>query len=262
MRNLLTIGEVANLLDINASQVRYYDKENLLIGNEKSESGYRLFDYKDLDRIEEILILRELGIPLKDIKEIYKSNKIGEYKNALYKAKIELKKQIKELRQTLKMVEGKIEYIENFKLDHIEIIQYPDRFLKIIDVDQDPSMNVKKLYDFIKSYELIYRDYETPLYFIYDNETGNETFLIEDTKNKHKKFNLKEYIIREGTFARVTREISPGTKLDLEVENIKKFFKDKDINVIGEPIVINNHQNYFVRDNKLYVLYEIRIKDM
>ena len=46
---LYTIGEMAKLLDIPASTLRYYDKQGLLPFVERSKSGIRMFQEKDYE---------------------------------------------------------------------------------------------------------------------------------------------------------------------------------------------------------------------
>ncbi|MBR6095013.1 MAG: MerR family transcriptional regulator, partial [Lachnospiraceae bacterium] len=50
--------------------LQYYDKIGLLKPAEYTESGYRLYDDAALERLQQILLFRELEFPLKDIKDI------------------------------------------------------------------------------------------------------------------------------------------------------------------------------------------------
>ena len=50
--------------------LRYYDEIGLLRPTELTETGYRLYDNKALEKLQEILFFRELEIPLIDIKKI------------------------------------------------------------------------------------------------------------------------------------------------------------------------------------------------
>ena len=48
----LTVGEIAKRLGLNASTLRYYDKEGLLPFVERSESGIRLFKENDMGMLK------------------------------------------------------------------------------------------------------------------------------------------------------------------------------------------------------------------
>ena len=63
-----TIGEVAELAGVSVRTLRHYDELGLLQPSARSEAGYRLYEHADLDRLQEILIWRQLGFPLADIK--------------------------------------------------------------------------------------------------------------------------------------------------------------------------------------------------
>lgn len=63
-----TIGEMAKLLDIPASTLRYYDKEGLLPFVERSSGGMRMFHETDYEWLQIIECLKKTGMPLKDIR--------------------------------------------------------------------------------------------------------------------------------------------------------------------------------------------------
>lgn len=65
-----TIHEVSKLAGVSIRTLQYYDKIGLLHPAEYTESGYRLYDDADLERLQQILLYRELEFSLKDIKEI------------------------------------------------------------------------------------------------------------------------------------------------------------------------------------------------
>lgn len=65
-----TVKEVAELTGISIRTLRYYDEIGLLKPAQLSDAGYRLYDDKALERLQEIMFFRELEIPLIDIKQI------------------------------------------------------------------------------------------------------------------------------------------------------------------------------------------------
>ena len=70
MRNLLHIGEVAQLLGVTPKTIRHYQKLGLLHEAERTTSGYRLFSAQDLLRVQRVRRLQALGLSLKQIKSI------------------------------------------------------------------------------------------------------------------------------------------------------------------------------------------------
>ena len=67
---MMTIHEVSKLAGVSIRTLQYYDKIGLLHPTGYTDAGYRLYDDTDLERLQHILLFRELEFPLKDIKEI------------------------------------------------------------------------------------------------------------------------------------------------------------------------------------------------
>ncbi len=68
------INELASLTGMTTRALRYYDQIGLLKPAEISESGYRLYNDKALETLQQILFFRELDVPLKQIKAILESS--------------------------------------------------------------------------------------------------------------------------------------------------------------------------------------------
>lgn len=65
-----TVKDISAITGISVRTLHYYDEIGLLRPTEKSEAGYRLYDDKALETLQQILFFREFEIPLKDIKAI------------------------------------------------------------------------------------------------------------------------------------------------------------------------------------------------
>ncbi len=68
-----TVKDVSEISGVSIRTLRYYDEIGLLKPTELSNAGYRLYDNKALERLQEIMFFKELEIPLKDIKKIMDS---------------------------------------------------------------------------------------------------------------------------------------------------------------------------------------------
>jgi len=68
--NRWTTGQVAKQRDISVRTLRYYDQINLLTPSFKDEHGRRHYSEDDLFKLEKILILKSLSMPLKDIQYV------------------------------------------------------------------------------------------------------------------------------------------------------------------------------------------------
>lgn len=67
---MMTVQEVSRLTGVTVRALRYYDKIGLLSPARYTEAGYRLYDEAALERLQQILLFRELEFSLKDIQEI------------------------------------------------------------------------------------------------------------------------------------------------------------------------------------------------
>ena len=70
LTDMRTVKELSDLTGISVRTLHYYDEIGLLTPTQKSESGYRLYDDKALETLQQILFFREFDIPLKEIKSV------------------------------------------------------------------------------------------------------------------------------------------------------------------------------------------------
>ena len=68
-----TVNEVSKLTGVSVRTLHHYDAIGLLKPTTVSEAGYRLYDDTALERLQQILLFRELEFPLKEIKSILES---------------------------------------------------------------------------------------------------------------------------------------------------------------------------------------------
>ena len=95
---MMTVNEVSKLAGVSIRTLQYYDSIGLLKPAEYTESGYRLYDDAAMERLQQILLFRELEFPLKEIKEIV--------------ARPDFDKQ-KALEQQIELLTMKKEHLEN-----------------------------------------------------------------------------------------------------------------------------------------------------
>lgn len=65
-----TVNEVSKLTGISVRTLHYYDEIDLLKPSMITESGYRMYDEDALEKLQHIMLFRELEFSLKDIKQI------------------------------------------------------------------------------------------------------------------------------------------------------------------------------------------------
>jgi DNA-binding transcriptional MerR regulator len=70
-----TMGEVTEMFDVNASQIRFYEKEFDVLQPKKNKKGNRLFTKEDIENLKIIFhLVDDKGFTLKGAKEHLKHN--------------------------------------------------------------------------------------------------------------------------------------------------------------------------------------------
>jgi MerR family transcriptional regulator, thiopeptide resistance regulator len=69
---LYQVHEFAELAGVTVRALHHYDRMGLLKPSRRSDSGYRLYTNRDLVRLEQIVVLKFLGLPLKQIRDLLK----------------------------------------------------------------------------------------------------------------------------------------------------------------------------------------------
>ena len=62
-----TVGELARLAGVTVRTLHHYDRIGLVRPSERTSAGYRSYDGRDLDRLQQVLVYRELGFPLEEV---------------------------------------------------------------------------------------------------------------------------------------------------------------------------------------------------
>lgn len=88
-----TVKEIAQLTHVSVRTLHHYDAIGLLKPTKITDAGYRLYDEAALERLYLILLYREIGFSLKEIRELldapdYDRNRILEQQVELLKAKV------------------------------------------------------------------------------------------------------------------------------------------------------------------------------
>ncbi|WP_312585984.1 Zn(2+)-responsive transcriptional regulator [Atlantibacter sp.] len=64
------IGELARLADVTPDTIRFYEKQQMMEHEVRTEGGFRLYSEKDLQRLKFIRYARQLGFTLESIREL------------------------------------------------------------------------------------------------------------------------------------------------------------------------------------------------
>ncbi len=114
-----TVNDITKITGITRRTLHYYDEIGLLKATNLSPQGYRLYDMNDFERLQIILFLKEMDLPLKDISSILQLSK--QEQNRILKHHFEiLSKKQKKLEKMMSNLERYLSGEEVFDLDIFE----------------------------------------------------------------------------------------------------------------------------------------------
>lgn len=64
----MLVGEVEHIVGLSKKSIRYYEENGLLTPKRNSENDYRIYDDEDIKRLKMIKFLRELDVPIRELK--------------------------------------------------------------------------------------------------------------------------------------------------------------------------------------------------
>lgn len=123
--------KLGSLAGISPRTLRYYDEFGILKPARINSSGYRIYGQAEVDRLQQILFYRELGLSLEQIKDIVTSpsfdgaHALREHREKLLQKREQLDQLIANVEKTLAQTEGRItmsdkEKFEGFKQKRID----------------------------------------------------------------------------------------------------------------------------------------------
>ena len=69
-----SISQLSKLAGVSSRTLRYYEEIGLLLPREKGDNGYRYYDSRQVDRLQQIMFYRSFDMELDDIKNILNSD--------------------------------------------------------------------------------------------------------------------------------------------------------------------------------------------
>lgn len=118
-----TVNKLAALANVSTRTLRYYDEIGILKPARINSSGYRIYGQHEVDRLQQILFYRELGVNLEQIKEIIASQDfdekkaLEEHRKLLISKRTQLDILIQNVEKTIMSKEGNYNMSNNEKFE-------------------------------------------------------------------------------------------------------------------------------------------------
>lgn len=131
-KSYFTTGEFAQICGVNKQTLFYYDKQGIFSPEIVGSNGYRYYSYTQIETLSMIVMLRDLGVHIKEIKT-HMDNRSPEALITLMESKSkEIDKKISFLQWAKTHIENKIQVTKEGQsavLGVIEQCELPERYL-------------------------------------------------------------------------------------------------------------------------------------
>lgn len=251
---MMKIGDFASIFNVSIKTIRFYEKKGLLHPSYiDNYTGYRYFDEKNIDEMKKIVVLKNLGLELAEIKNIDKDSidlKIKEYQSNI----ITIKNSINTL-SFLSSQKGEVKDMEIFLNDEQAIGKwsllgvfsekedYPN-----VPIDFDFPINELYLMPAGKKYWVI--SWSKNIVFINGNPNP---YIIENGLmylNVVDPFDKNEYVVavfkKENSNLYTEEEIAIKDNIDVE------YINDSDVIGLWETVDFIRNKEDFNLENKEY----------
>ncbi|MGL5973409.1 MAG: MerR family transcriptional regulator [Oscillospiraceae bacterium] len=264
MKNFFTIGETAKLHNISKQSLIFYHKKNILIPSYvDNDTGYRYYSIKDMFILDNILLLKNMYVPLSDIKKYLEKRDISLSYNIFNDQKKIIDKKIKNLIEINKKIDDKLSFINSYDYnqDKSPSIEYLKKIHTIsFNVDYPYSL---KAVDILNK-KLAYYMHNKKISFNYNfgvtidiNDLTDKNFLkhktsfcilrtkIKDEKYKEIMSNLYGVIYHKGSY----------NKIDTSYNNLISYIEKENHKICGDsvefcivdPGLEKNEENYITK---------------
>lgn len=102
----LTVGQLARRCGLSRTTLLYYDRLGLLKPSARSQSSYRLYAAKDVERLEQICTFRRAGLSLAAIRRVLQPRSQSALVHTLEQRLHELNTEIEKLRDQQRLIVG------------------------------------------------------------------------------------------------------------------------------------------------------------
>lgn len=162
LRKYFTTGEFAKLCHVKKQTLFHYDEIGLLSPEIKTDKGYRYYSYHQFDVFNVIELLKEVDMPLKDIKLFLRTKTPTELIELLKGKSLEIQRKIQALNQIQKIIDTKInltEYALTIDFSQIQLVEQEEEQLFLSDSildcsDKEFLKSVSTFIDYLYTKEL------------------------------------------------------------------------------------------------------------
>ncbi len=262
-KNYFTTGEFAKLCSVKKQTLFHYDDIGVFSPEIKTDNGYRYYSITQLEIFNVISMLKDLGMPLKDIKDYLDRRSPDELISLLNTQKIAIEHKINRLKQMHHLIERKIHITQeacNIYVDEIILKTIPKAYLvrtntKNMEDEKNIAVYLAEHIKYCKD-KNIYSPYITGGMLSYDNVKNRDYsyydyYYTQLDNNEHENYN---YIKEEGLYLTAYHKGGYYT-VEKTYDKILKFINDNNLtiksyfyeDVLLDELSIKGYENYVLQ---------------
>lgn len=193
---MMTVNDVSKLTGVSIRTLQYYDTIGLLKPNGHTEAGYRLYDDTALERLQQILLFKELEFSLKEIKSMINAPDFDRDKA--------MEQQIELLTMKKEHLENLIDFARKIKTTGVKNMDFT-------------VFDTKKIDEYAKRAREQWG--QTPEYREYEEKT-------KDWTNQDQQDVMKNFMLIFAEFGKMRTEDPASEKVQCEVKKLQNFISE------------------------------------
>lgn len=262
----LSTGDFAKIMKVSKHTLFHYDEIGLFTPEVIGENGYRYYSVYQMETFDTILILKKLGMSLKEIKSFMEGRSTQQFLKVFDQKQKSIDQEIQRLETIKKWMnqrKEKIQYIQKCNFSTITIIHQPKRFYLYEEIKDSTSekefmLKINKMIDEIKEghdYDIAYiQKKETIEKGIYD-DYHNVVLLMKSNALAETR------IMPEGSYLTVYHKGHWKT-IGEAYQRLAHYIEIHDLEIEGDYLEYNVIDNLIEKDIEDYVTeISVRIKE-
>lgn len=130
-RMYMTTGELAKLMGITKETLFHYDEIGLFRPSVVLPNGYRYYEVSQMELLDAILLLKELGMPLKKIRELLGERSPEKMLEVFSEREQKIQKELLKLKNMKRWIDHRKSRIKaglQIQIDEVKIQHFPERY--------------------------------------------------------------------------------------------------------------------------------------
>jgi len=256
MEEFLNITEVARLMNMSPSQIRFYERKKLIMPA-RQPNGYRRYSFAEIDRLEVISLLKDMRVPIGDIRNSLDIDKAS-YQDLLAKSERLLEKEMENLQKKLDRIK-KIR-ISFFDYTNAQVVTdwQEAKSLAVISRGGYAELTERKIYRFIEENEYEYVS-SSLIFYVVEKENGERFFCAY---NKQKEIPNKAsgtIELPEGRYASLKVVITRLEEADDKVRVFERGCERMGLRLAGDMIAYYSLEEQIFTKHGIYLVLQKRV---